>query len=200
MTFDIGIRYYTRYRVFWNSISNALNLENTDIEGRHIPYRSSTISKNIRYRIMKDRYRLSTISKKRRYRTSISVYPDIEDFSISTNGPSISVYDIEVFLLRYRISCSSISVFLCRIQPGPPTRYRTQIAVCTLHCKLIRVITRGSCAARAALSRSSGGCTRRRGRTRCTGRSTGRSRRSGARPPERRPPPSERASTERRSA
>jgi hypothetical protein len=41
-----------------------------------------------------------------------------------------------------------------------------------LHCESI--ITRGSCAARAALSRRSGGCTRRRGRTRCTGRSTGR--------------------------
>ena len=49
-----------------------------------------------------------------------------------------------------------------------PTLYWTQIAVCTLHCESI--ITRGSCAARAALSRRSGGCTRRRGHTRCTGR------------------------------
>ncbi len=70
-----------------------------------------------------------------------------------------------------------IGVF-CRIQPGLPTRYWIQIAVCTLHCKSI--ITRGSCAARATLSRSSGSCTRRRGRTRCTVRSTGRSRQSGA--------------------
>ncbi len=72
-----------------------------------------------------------------------------------------------------RFSCSLISVFFCWIQPGLPTRYWTQIAVCTLHCESI--ITRGSCAARAALSRRSGGCTRRRGSTRCTGRSTRRS-------------------------
>jgi hypothetical protein len=74
---------------------------------------------------------------------------------------------------------SSILVFFCRIQPGLPSWYWTQIAVCTLHCESI--IARGSCAARAALSRSSGGCTRRRCRTRCTGRSTGCGRRSGAR-------------------
>ncbi len=55
----------------------------------------------------------TSISK---FRTSISVYTDIEDFSISTNAPSISVYDIEAFVLRHRISCSSISVFFCRIQ------------------------------------------------------------------------------------
>jgi hypothetical protein len=67
-------------------------------------------------------------------RTSISLNTDIEDFSISKNAPSISVYDIEAFVLRYRISCSSISVFFCWIQPGLPTRYWTQIAVCTLHC------------------------------------------------------------------
>ncbi len=80
-------------------------------------------------------------------------------------------FDIEFRVLPYRC--------FCRIQPGLPTRYWTEIAVCTLHCESI--ITRGSCAARAALSRRSGGCTRRRGHTRCTGRSTGRSHRSGAR-------------------
>jgi hypothetical protein len=42
-----------------------------------------------------------------KFKTSISLYTDIEDFLISTNDPSISVYDIEVFSLRYRISCSS---------------------------------------------------------------------------------------------
>ncbi len=57
--------------------------------------------------------------------TSISLY---------TDAPSISVYDIEAFVLWYRISCSSISVVFCRIQPGLPTRYWTQIAVCTFHC------------------------------------------------------------------
>ena len=176
MTFDIEIRYETRYRMFCNSISKALNPENIDIECRNIRYRSSTISKNIRYRSKKNRYRLSTISKKHRYRSSKLRYRDIpisKKTSISRNAHSISVYDIEDFLLRYRISCSSISVFFCRIQPGRPTRYRTQIAVCTLHCKSI--ITRCSCAAWAALSRRSGGCTPRRGRTRCTGRSIGRS-------------------------
>ena len=159
-----------------NSISNALNLENVDIEGRNIRYRATTISKNIRYRSIKDRYRFCTISKKHRYRCSKLRYryiPISNKTSISRNAHSISVYDIEDFLLRYRISCSSMSVFFCRIQPGLPTRYRTQIAVCTLHCKSI--ITRGSCAARAALSRRSGGCTPRRGSTRCTGRSIGRS-------------------------
>jgi hypothetical protein len=61
-----------------------------------------------------------------------------------------------------------------------PTWYWTQIAGCTLHCESI--IARGSCAARAALSRRSGGCTRWRDSTgHSTGRSTGRSRRSGAR-------------------
>jgi hypothetical protein len=114
MTFDIEIRYETRYRMFLNSISNALNLENIDIEGSNIRYRFSTISKNVRYRSKKDRYRLSTILKKHRYRssklryryipiskktliskfkTSISLYPDIEDFSISINAPSI-MFDI----------------------------------------------------------------------------------------------------------
>ncbi len=125
MTFNIEIRYETRYRMFFNSILNALNLENIDIEGRNIRYRSSTISKNIRYWSKKDRYRLSTISKKHRYRssklryhyiliskktsiskfkTSISLYPDIENFSISINAPSISVYDVEAFL--FDIECS----------------------------------------------------------------------------------------------
>ncbi len=115
-------------------------------------------------------------------RTSISLNPDIEDLSISTNAPSISVYDIgalcfdiEFRVLRYRCffvgsslgCCSSYSVL------------DTDCGVCTLHCKSI--ITRGSCAARAALGRRSGACTRRRGRTGHTGRSTGRSRRSGVR-------------------
>ncbi len=63
-----------------------------------------------------------------------------------------------------------------------PTRYWTQIAVCTLQCESI--IARGSYAARAALSCRSGGCTRRRCRTGRTGRSTGRSRRSALGPAE----------------
>ncbi len=96
MTFDIEIRYYTWNRMLWNSISSAVNLENIDIdsEGRNIRYRSSTISKNCRYRSIKDRYRLITISK---FKTSISLYPGIEDFSMSINAPSISilVYDID---------------------------------------------------------------------------------------------------------
>ncbi len=93
------------------------------------------------------------------------------------------------FVLRFRILCSTISVFLFRIHCQRssgwiPAWYWTHIAVCTLHCKSI--ITRGSCAARAAVtgSRRSGGCTRRCGRTGRTGRSTGRSRRSALGPAE----------------
>ncbi len=165
------------------------------------------------------RYRYSTISRiidieawnfnidAIRYRRSVDIDTNIEDFSISTNAPAISVYDIEAFVLRYRISCSSISVFCCRIQPELPKQYWKQIAVCTMHILWInhRPWPRGSCAARAALSRRSGGCTRRRGRTRCTGRSTGRSPAAAgaalgpARLPEQRPQPPERASTEGRS-
>jgi len=55
-------------------------------------------------------------------------------------------FDIEFRVLRYRC--------FFRVQPGLPTQNWTQIAVCTLHCKSI--ITRGSCAARAALSLRSG--------------------------------------------
>jgi hypothetical protein len=72
-------------------------------------------------------------------------------------------------LLQYLCSIpkifSSISNFvffdICVSLSGPalaavaPTRYWTQIAVCTLHCESI--IARGSFAARAALSSSSGG-------------------------------------------
>jgi hypothetical protein len=82
-------------------------------------------------------------------------------------------------LLRYLYTisklCASISNFVFFIigvslsdlawAAVAPTRYWTQIAVCTLHCESI--IARGSCAAMA------GGCTRRRGRTGRTGRSCG---------------------------
>jgi hypothetical protein len=101
----------------------------------------------------------TSISK---FKTSISLYPDIEETSISKfklQNFDIAIYRYRRFLdidkfsfdiyiryrsfeLRYRISCSSIPVLFCQIQPGLPTRYRTQIAVCTLHCKSI--ITPGS--------------------------------------------------------
>ncbi len=98
-------------------------------------------------------------------------------------------------LLRYLYTisklCASISKFVffdigvSLSDPAwaavAPTRYWTRIAVCTLHCESI--ITRGSCAA-SALSRRSGGCTRRRCRTGRTGRSTGRSRRCALEPAE----------------
>ncbi len=32
-----------------------------------------------------------------KFKTSISLHPYIEDFSISINAPSISVYDVEAF-------------------------------------------------------------------------------------------------------
>jgi hypothetical protein len=146
MTFDIEIRYETRYRMFCYSISKALNPgpENIDIEDRNIRYRSTTISKNIRYRSKKYRYRPSTISKKHRYRSSKLRYHDIpisKKTLISRNANSISVedfcFDVDFRVLRYR--CFFVGSSL---GPGLPTRYRTQIAVCTLHCKSI--ITRGS--------------------------------------------------------
>ncbi len=53
MTFDIETRYEleTRYRMFCNSISNALNPENIDIEGRNIRYRSSNTMLKLFYSI-----------------------------------------------------------------------------------------------------------------------------------------------------
>ena len=81
MTFDhdIGHDITTRYRMFWHSISNAqtwnlilvnVTVDHDMIEGCNIRYRSSTMSKNLRYRSMEHRYRLSSISKKLRYRSS----------------------------------------------------------------------------------------------------------------------------------
>ncbi len=67
-------------------------------------------------------------------RTSISLYLDIKDLSISTNGPLRIVNDIEA--LCFDIVFFDIGVSL----PDPawatvaPTRYLRQIAVCTLHC------------------------------------------------------------------
>jgi hypothetical protein len=194
MTFDIGIRCYNSISNVWNSISNAQNLTNIYIEKKvetfdidPVRYRMFDIEAcnididTVRYRRNVD---IEVIYRYRRFLDIDKCYFDI--------------------CIRYRSFFASISKFVfldigvfCRIQPGLPTRYWTQIVVCTLHCKSI--ITRGACAARAALSRRSRGCTRRRGRTRCSGRSTGRSRRSGARPPGRRPQPPERAPTERRS-
>jgi hypothetical protein len=197
MTFDIGIRYYISISNVWHSISNAQNLINIDIEGCYIRYRSSRILKNKHGISISTQFDIEETSILK-FRTSISLYTDIEYFSTSTNAPSISVYDIEFFFASVSNFVFFDIGFFCRIQPGLPARYWTQIAVCTLHCKSI--IFRGSCAARAALSRRSGGCTRRRSRSRCNGRSTGRSRQSGARPPERRPQSPEQASTERRSA
>ncbi len=77
-------------------------------------------------------------------------------------------FDIEFRFLRYRCFFVGSSLGCC-------SSY-----LCTLHCESI--IARGSRAARAALSRRSGGFTLREGRL--TGRSTGRSRRSALGPAE----------------
>jgi hypothetical protein len=191
--------------MFCNSITNALNLENIDIEGRNIRYQSSTISKKIRYRSIKDRYRLSTISKKHRYRslklryryipiskktsiskfkTAISLYPDIEEFSISINAPSIFIYDVEAFYSISNVMFFDIGVSL----PGLLyARLGTHIAVYTFGLWP----TPGP--PHATQPSSSLEMTDR------SAPSTGRSRRSRARLPERLPLPPERASTERRS-
>ncbi len=64
------VRYYNSISKVWHSISNASTLRNVYIEGCNIRYRTSTISKNPRYRSLELRYRRNTISKKRRYRRS----------------------------------------------------------------------------------------------------------------------------------
>jgi hypothetical protein len=218
-TFDIGISRYCNWNVRYRASVSDLRYRDTmlqlDIECLEFDIKCSKFDKH-RYQRLKQSISIQydiveySISKHvtsiltqfdieetsiSKFRTSITLYTNIEDFSIPTNATLISVYDIEAFLLRSNFVLLDIGAF-CRIQLGLPTRYWTHIVVCTLHCKSI--ITRGSCAARA-LSRRSRGCTRRRGRTRCSGRSTGRSRRGGARPPGRRPQPPERAPMERRS-
>jgi hypothetical protein len=68
-----------------------------------------------------------------KFKTSISLYPYIEDFSISTNDPSISVndiealcFDIEFRVLRYRCFFAWAAV--------APARFWTQIAVYNIYC------------------------------------------------------------------
>jgi hypothetical protein len=133
MTFDIKIRYYTRYQVLWNSISSALNLKNIDIEGRNIRYRSSMISKNCQYRSTKDRYRLITISKKRRYRSSKLRNRYIPISKISRYRKMLLRY---LFTISKIFSCSSISVFFvgsslgCLLVLGTGHRDRLRCAHC----------------------------------------------------------------------
>ena len=134
-----------------------------DIEASKIDIDSPRYRRNIDIEVQNFDIVISRYRTKRRYREMPIRYL----YTIS----KIFCFDIDFRVLRYR--CFFVGSSL---GPGLPTRYRTQIAVCTLHCKSI--ITRCSCAAWAALSRRSGGCTPRRGRTRCTGRSTGRSCRS----------------------
>jgi hypothetical protein len=131
MTFDIGYDMTTQYRMFRPSISIASILRTFDIKGCNKPsisnqynFEKSSISKPGTQASISTQYNIeeTSISK---FRTSISLYPDTEDFSISTNPPSISVYDIEAvcfdiecLVLRYRYffvgsslgCCSSYSV------------------------------------------------------------------------------------------
>ncbi len=72
----------------------------------------------------------TSISK---FKTSMSLYPDIEDFSISINAPWISIYDIEALcfdiecrVLRYRCFFAWAAV--------APARSWTQIAVYSIYC------------------------------------------------------------------
>jgi hypothetical protein len=128
------------------------------------------VPKKHRYRRSELRYRYIPISKISRYLQMLLRYL----YTISKFCASMSnfvFFDIGVSLSDAAWAAVA------------PTRYWTQIEVCTLHCESI--IARGACAARAALSRCSWGCTWQRGRTGRTGRSTGCStsfsRRSGAR-------------------
>jgi hypothetical protein len=119
MTIDIEIRYYTRHRMLWNSISSALNLENIDIEEHSISIQYDTeeysISKHKRSTSTYHNIEETSISK---LKTSITLYTDIEDFShtdiedflvidkcpfdISIRYRRFFCFDIEFRAFRYR--------------------------------------------------------------------------------------------------
>ena len=125
-------------------------------------------------------------------KTSILVYTDIEHF-LDIDKCSFDIYiRCQSFLIRYRMSCSSISVFHCFFAWSAVARARlgTHIAEYTIGLPVWP--TPGP--PHATTPSSSLEMTDR------SAPSTGRSRRSGARPPERLPQPPERASTECRSA
>ncbi len=118
--FGTGYDYYyydmtTRYRKFRPSISIASILRTFDI--KPLRYRRIFDIEAWSFDIDAEWYRRNIDIEVQNFDIVISRYRNL---SMSTNAPSISVYDIEAFkfVLRYWISCSSISVFLCRIQPG----------------------------------------------------------------------------------
>jgi hypothetical protein len=97
-----------------------------------------------------ERYRRNIDIEVQNFKFDISiVIPDIENLSISTNASSISLYNIEAFALSNFVFFDiDVSLSDPAWAAVAPTRYWTQIVVCTLHCESI--IARGSCAARAA--------------------------------------------------
>ena len=125
-------------------------------------------------------------------KTSISLYTDIEDYSMPTNAPSISVNGIEDFLPRYRIPCSSISVFFvgsslgCLLGTGHRLRCTHCIANQSLPVSHVPPGPPSAAAAEAALGGAAapatpGAALAAAARTKLGRRSGGRSRRSGDR-------------------
>jgi hypothetical protein len=94
------------------------------------------------------------------------------DIGVFLSDPAWAAYSVQDTDCGVHIALQNQSLPVAHVPPGPPS----------------------AAAAEAALGGAAATLNR------CTGRSTGRSRRSGARPPERLPQPPERASTERRSA
>ncbi len=123
------------------------------------------------------------------FRTSILLYNDIEDFSMSTNAPSISVskllcFDIEFRVLRYRCSFvgSSLGCLLptghrlrcahcianqsspvAHAPPGPPSAAAAEAALGGAPAPAAPAAAPAAAAAGAALGRRSGSRSRRSG-------------------------------------
>jgi hypothetical protein len=142
-TFDIGYNMTSRYRVFRLSICIASIVRNFDIAGCNLRYRTSMIFKNFLYRSLELRYRRRFDAVRYRRNIDIEVQNfDVgnlivisrnQDLLISTNAPSISVYDIEALcfetefcVLRYRCFFAWATV--------APARYWKQIAEFTIYC------------------------------------------------------------------
>jgi hypothetical protein len=104
----------------------TVGLEGPTIEGCSIRYRTSTISKNCRYRSLELRYRRNTVSKKRRYRSSDLRYRYI---------PISKIYRYRQSLLRYLYTISKLLCFASDIE-FRDLRYRCFFFGSSLGCLL----------------------------------------------------------------
>ncbi len=100
----------SRYRMpkIWETLISKLVTFDIDLEESSISKPGTSISMQYDIRVEE-----TSISK---FKTSISLYPEIEDVSILTNAPSISVYDIEAscFYIEFFVFFD-ISVSLSRL-------------------------------------------------------------------------------------